>query len=176
MSVVLFSGHMVDAPGRATPRFPPERVPEVRRGIEEAVTTLVPEATLAISGVACGGDLIFCEAWLAAERPLHAFLPRPEEEFLDESVRFAGDEWEDAYRRVTTHPATTVIGPDAEMLGLENPHTLNNERMLARAIESGQEINGVFLWDGKGGDGPGGTGHLVSEVLRSGGSVSVLRP
>jgi hypothetical protein len=129
-----------------------------------------------VSGLACGGDLLFAEEWLKTGRALQAFLPRPVEEFLDESVRFAGEEWEASFHRVITNVMVSVVSPDDEMLRLEDPHTANNLRMLEAARRQGGPIHGVFLWDGSGGDGPGGTQQLVSAVLGAGGSVTILDP
>ena len=176
MAAVLFSGHMVDAPDRTEPRFPPERVPLVRRDIAEVIWLIDDSEVGAVSGLACGGDLLFAEEWLKTGRALQAYLPRPVEAFLDESVRFAGEEWVASFHRVITDPMVSVVGPDDEILRLEDPHTANNLRMLEAARRQGGSIHGVFLWDGSGGDGPGGTQQLVSEVLEAGGSVTVLRP
>jgi hypothetical protein len=176
MSTVRFSGHMIDAPDRPSPRFPPERVPLVRRAIAEAVWLIDDAEAEAISGLACGGDLLFAEEWLKTGRPLHAYLPREESDFLDESVRFAGEEWVDSYRRVKADQNVAVTGPDQEMLQLDDPHTANNLRMLDAARARPGTLHGLFLWDGRGGDGPGGTEHLASEVVEEGGSVTVLRP
>jgi hypothetical protein len=77
---------------------------------------------------------------------------------------------------VINDPTVSVVGPDDEMLGLEDPHTANNLRMLEAATEQGGTIHGVFLWDGSGGDGPGGTQQLASELLEAGGSVTVIEP
>jgi hypothetical protein len=35
--VLLFTGHMIDAPGRAVPRFPPDKVEIAKQKIAEAV-------------------------------------------------------------------------------------------------------------------------------------------
>jgi hypothetical protein len=69
-----------------------------------------------------------------------------------------------------------LIGPDEEMLRLDDPHTANNLRMLDAAVLRPGTLHALFLWDGKGGDGPGGTEHLASAVVEEGGSVTVLRP
>jgi hypothetical protein len=167
---------MVDAPDRAEPRFPPARVPQVRQDISEVIRSIDDPEMRAVSGLACGGDLLFAEEWLKTGRALQAFLPRPMEDFLDESVRFAGEKWVASFHRVTNHPMVSVVGPDDEMLGLEDPHTANNLRMLEAATEQGGTIHGVFLWDGSGGDGPGGTQQLASELLEAGGSVTVIEP
>jgi hypothetical protein len=62
------------------------------------------------------------------------------------------------------------------MRGLDDPHTANNLRMLDAALLRPGTLYGLFLWDGKGGDGPGGTEHLATEVVEEGGSVTVVRP
>ena len=176
MEVVLFSGHMIDAPGRKHPRFPPQRVTQVRRDIADAIWLIDGPEVRAISGLACGGDLLFAEEWLATGRPLQAFLPRPVDDFLDESVRFAGEAWVESFHRVSADPRVIVVGPDEEMIGTDDPHTLNNLRMLAASVEEGETVQGLFLWDGEGGDGPGGTQHLISAVLAAGGGTTVIRP
>ena len=176
MAAVLFSGHMVDAPDRAEPRFPPDRVPQVHQDISEVIGLIDDPEARAVSGLACGGDLLFAEEWLKTGRPLQAFLPRSVEDFLDESVRFAGEEWVALFHRVITDPMVSVVGPDDEMLGLEEPHTANNIRMLEAARRQGGIVHGVFLWDGRVGDPPGGTQHLASELIEAGGSVTILDP
>lgn len=167
---------MVDAPDRHEPRFPAERVPLAQRAIADAVLPFDDLDTLAISGLACGGDLLFAEEWLKMGRPLQAYLPREESDFLDESVRFAGEEWVDSFREVTADPNMLVVGPDEEMLRLDDPHSANNLRMLDVALRRSGGLHGLFLWDGKGGDGPGGTEHLASAVVEKGGSVTIIRP
>jgi hypothetical protein len=167
---------MVDAPDRTEPRFPPDRVPLVRRDIAEVIRLIDDPEERAVSGLACGGDLLFAEEWLKTGRPLQAFLPRPVEEFLDESVRFAGEEWVASFHRVITDQMVTVVGPDDAMIRLGDPYTANNLRMLEAAFRQGGTIHGVFLWDGSGGDGPGGTQQLASEVLEAGGSATILDP
>jgi hypothetical protein len=176
VTTVVFSGHMIDAPGRSTPRFPVDHVgrvdDELRRAIAE---TTDPEAE-AVAGAACGSDLLFCRAWLDTGRRLSVFLPRHTEDFLDESVRFAGQEWEELFFSVVDHSAATVIGPEPGMDELEDPHTPNNLRMLERARQGDPPIRGIFVWDGGGGDGPGGTRHMVSEVEGFGGEVMIIEP
>ena len=62
---ILFTGHMVDAPGRATPRFPATRIDAAARRIAAALDDIGagPE-DLALTQGAAGGDLLFAEACL----------------------------------------------------------------------------------------------------------------
>ena len=65
-NVVLFSGHMIDASDRKTPRFPPEKEPVAAAAIADALAAIgVAKGDLGICGGACGGDLLFAEACLA---------------------------------------------------------------------------------------------------------------
>ena len=63
--VVLFSGHMIDAPGRATPRFPADKEPVAAAAVGQALDEFgAAGGDQALSGAACGGDLLFAEAVL----------------------------------------------------------------------------------------------------------------
>lgn len=141
-----------------------------------AITDIEDPDTVAVSGAACGADLLFCHAWLATDRRLEVFLPRDPEAFLDESVRFAGPEWEARFHRVVDHPKTEVVGAPPDLIRMENPHTANNLRILERARLGTLPLRGIFVWDGSGGDGPGGTRHMVSEVEDAGGEVLLIEP
>ena len=74
--VALFSGHMIDAPGREKPRFPPDKEPVAAHAIAETLTDLgVGPADLGICVGACGGDLLFAEAVLARGGRLELYIP-----------------------------------------------------------------------------------------------------
>ena len=176
MTTVVFSGHMVDRPGRDVPRFPPTHVPRVAAAVEGAVTAVGDPAAIAVAGAACGGDLLFCETWLATGRRLTVFLPRAADAFLEESVRFAGPEWEEAFERVVRHPHTTLVGPGQDTPEGADVHAANNRRMLASALRSGPPLHGIVVWDRGGGDGPGGTGQMVAAIEQAGGHVTIIEP
>jgi hypothetical protein len=64
--VLLFTGHMIDAPDRKTPRFPPTRAAEAeaRRMICQSIAEeqkLEPGLLVGIAGGGCGGDILFHE-------------------------------------------------------------------------------------------------------------------
>jgi hypothetical protein len=49
----------------------------------------------------------------------------------------------------------------------DDPYEQNNLWMLEAASRFGAgKVDFICLWDGKGGDGPGGTQHLIQEVSR----------
>ena len=166
---LLFSGHMVDAPGRTSPRFPATIVPQVSRALTEEVDDLRAGAgDTALCSGACGGDLLFGEAVLAKGVALRMYLPFEEPEFLEKSVRFAGEHWVERYRAVSARSklfvATAVLGPLPDQA---DPYERTNRWMLDEAKRiGGANVVLVCLWDGQGGDGPGGTKHMM-ETVRS---------
>src|SRR5689334_19370013 len=85
--VLLFSGHMVDAPGRETPRFPKELVPMAAVRIAATLEQIGagPE-DLAICQAAAGGDLLFLEACQQRGVRVQIRLPFAEPDFVERSI------------------------------------------------------------------------------------------
>ena len=168
--VLLFSGHMIDAPGRAVPRFPADKEPNARSAIVGVLDELkAGPGDIALCGGACGGDLLFAEAALAGGTALELYLPFDEATFVVKSVDFAGGNWHarfDSARAASTlHVLPQERGP---LPPGANPYELNNLWMLEAASRFGTEkLHFICLWDGQGGDGPGGTQHLMQAVQRA---------
>lgn len=180
VQVFLCSGHMIDQPDRPEPRFPPQMEAEARQKIEAALDKLHADANdLVITpGIACGGDILFIEACLQRGLKVEAYLPFPEAEFIEKSVRFAGDNWVERFYQIRRHPRVTThlqperLGPVPEG---DNPYARNMRWALYSTLCYGiDRVRLVVLWDGRGGDGPGGTGHIVREVRQLGGIVEHL--
>lgn len=190
--VILFAGHMVDAPGRATPRFPPALVPAAAQRITAALAALdAGPGDLGLTQGAAGGDLLFAEAAVARSVPLHFLQPFAETEFIERSVRPVcdGEDWVARYRAVAARlasPPQTMPAPAlgaAPMCATHDAHTLDypasdnpfercNRWLLDTALACGGEhVWLLCLWDGQGGDGAGGTAHMVAEVQRQHGHV-----
>jgi hypothetical protein len=102
--VFLFSGHMIDAAGRAIPRFPADKEPIAATAIEVLLASLQAGADdLGLCSGACGGDILFAEAMLRRGARLEVRIPFSEGEFLEQSVVFeksgsaAPDTWRDRF-------------------------------------------------------------------------------
>jgi hypothetical protein len=175
--VVLFSGHMIDAPGRAKPRFPPDKEAVAAGAIASALADLdLGPSDLAICGGACGGDLLFAEAALARGSRLELYIPFEEPTFLEKSVDFADRDWRARFLAAKAganlHIAPRELGLTPEG---EDPYERNNRWMLDAASRFGPDkIDFVCLWNGEGGDGPGGTKHMMEEVRAEGGRTHWL--
>ena len=167
--VVLFTGHMIDAPDRKTPRFSPDKEPAAAAAIADALSKIrVTRGDLAICGGACGGDLLFAEACLARAMRVEIYIPFEEPAFLAESVDFAGANWHERYlaakARATLHVAPDELGP---LPAGQNAYERNNQWMLAQAARFGRDrMAFISLWNGQGADGPGGAQHLMDEARR----------
>jgi tetratricopeptide (TPR) repeat protein len=184
--VLLFSGHMIDAKGRPQPRFPPKQEPRAAQAIRETLQKLDAGAgDLALCEGACGGDLLFAEAVLERGGRVELRLPFDEPTFIEESVVFPKDEsdapdrWRERFFTVRRNPATsTLVMPD--QLGPTPAKSDAYERanlwQLYSALAWGPEkVHFICLWNGKGGDGPGGTAHMYNEVKRRTGQVHWLK-
>jgi hypothetical protein len=175
--VFLFSGHMIDAPGREIPRFAPYKEPLVTRATGDLLRRLhAGAADLAICGGACGGDLIFAEAALTRGTHLEIYLPFDEPTFLAQSVDFAGAPWRQRYEAVKAKAVLHLMPQerrDADPDG--SAYERNNQWMLELASRFGpQKLEFIALWDGRPADGPGGTEHLIEEVRRIGGRSHII--
>jgi tetratricopeptide (TPR) repeat protein len=177
--VFLFSGHMIDAPGREEPRFPPDKEPIAAKAIADKLDALgAGPQDLGLCGGACGGDLLFAEACLARGLKLEVRIPFDEPTFLRKSVAFAPGNWTDRFYQVKDNPNTKLFmmpdefGPTPKGA---NPYARDNLWQLYTALSWGPDkVRFVCLWNRKGGDGPGGTEHMYETVQKYSGRVYVL--
>ncbi len=114
--VVIFSGHMIDQPNRAKPRFPDDEqyVAAVRQAIATKLEELHP--VIGYCQGACGADLIFAEEMLKREAEVHLVLPFDKDDFYITSVDFGCDarsDWRQrfdaVFARSTHHFATEEL-------------------------------------------------------------------
>ena len=170
--VLLFSGHMIDASDRKEPRFPVSKEGVVADEIARLLVSpdiAAGSSDLAICGGACGGDLLFAEACLARGTAIEMYVGFDENTFLADSVDFANANWRERYLNArskgTLHIAPDELGP---LPSGADPYERNNLWMLERATRFGPAKMIFFcLWNGEGGDGPGGTKHLMEEARKN---------
>ena len=177
--VLLFSGHMTDAPDRDPPRFPAKKEAVARQKIAEALDALDagPE-DLAFTQGAAGGDILFLEACQRRGVRCRTQLPFDEPEFIQRSVlpSKGGDVWRRRYYELKgklEHPPRIMpscLGPLPRGV---DPFERCNLWLLYTALACGvDKVRFVCLWNGGGGDGPGGTAHMYNEVKRRTGRVT----
>ncbi len=173
--VLLFSGHMIDAPNRPTPRFPAGKEPIAARKIAEVLDRLGagPE-DLALTQGACGGDLLFTEACQQRGVKVQWLQPFDEPEFVQRSVVCHSETWRVRYLAAKAKLTTAIRSAPRELGPAgSDPYERCNLWLLSTALSYGVgKVQFICLWDGGGGDGPGGTAHMYQEVKRRTGQVT----
>lgn len=180
---LLFTGHMIDKPGRAEERFPESKEEAVRLKIKEQIekVNMSGEKILAIAGGASGGDIIFHELCqdLGIQSALYLVIPR--EQFLVESVEFAGTEWVDRFDSLYKKLPVHILAQTKELprwLQKKKDYTIwerNNLWELNSALaEGGINMTLIALWDGKSGDGPGGTEDMILKAKSKGARTIII--
>jgi hypothetical protein len=188
--VILFTGHMIDKPGRKEPRFPAAAEPLARAAIEKEVRQLLessPRPILGVAGGANGGDILFHEICASLKIPTRVLLTLPEGPFIAESVAAGGPVWIARFNTLmATHPGKNevqVLSGSKELPSwMRAPVGYDvwqrtNTWLLEEALASGApNLSLIALWDGKSGDGPGGTKDLVDQAKAKGVNTILLDP
>jgi tetratricopeptide (TPR) repeat protein len=175
--VFLFSGHMIDAAERQPPRFPEGKGSAATQKIAEALQKLdAGPDDLALTQGACGGDLLFTEVCQQRRVKVQWLQPSDEPAFIQKSVVCRGEVWRERYLKAKA-ALTTDIRSASECLG-PAPKGVDlyercNRWLLYTALSYGiRRVQFVCLWDGRVGDGRGGTAHMYEEVNRRTGQVT----
>ena len=170
--VLVFAGHRIDATGRAERRFPPESEAAAAAMIRDAIAA---EKALAesqpiegIAGGASGGDILFHELCAELAIPTQLLLALPKDDFAARSVLDAGPDWMERFRRLCDRLDTKVLAHTATLpdwLGGRADYSIwarNNSWLLHTALSRAEtDVTLIVLWDGRGGDGPGGTHDML---------------
>ena len=167
---IVFTGHVVDRPGRESPRFPPDKEGAVRRAIQQQLEAIQRDANrplLGIAGGASGGDILFHECCAASGIPSEVFLALPATEYKGRSVSDGGLLWSERYNALLMALPVHVLDKERR----KDEGSLweeTNKWMLEAAMARGTQAKLIALWDGKTGDGPGGTEHMIQRAKEQG--------
>ncbi len=184
--VVLFTGHMIDQPGRTPPRFPSSCEERARVAIRDAIRQELQRTQgtlLTIASAANGGDILFHEVCNELDLPHRVLLPIPVDLFRNESVTPAGPGWEARFDRLMKQcPSPAFLSNLEELpswLAIKpnyNAWQRANLWMIQEALATDAAyFTLIALWDGTPGDGPGGTEHMIRVSKQNGAAVIILR-
>ncbi|MBU4355759.1 MAG: adenylate/guanylate cyclase domain-containing protein, partial [Proteobacteria bacterium] len=162
--VVVFSGHMIDQPGRLKPRFPDYLAPQVYEQIADALERL--DARIGAASAACGSDILFLEAMLKREGEINIILPFIKEDFIKTSVTVVpGTDWGPRFEAVLEQASQVIVASENRASGnamvYEYGNLLLDGLAILRAKMLDTELIPLVVWDGGAGDGPGGTSSLI---------------
>jgi hypothetical protein len=196
--VLIFTGHMIDAPGREKPRFPAGKEAEARQKIREAVEAEMRAGdgvSFGIAGGASGGDILFHEVCQELGVPTRLYLALQSPLYVNASVRKAGPAWVERFRklhgRLEAEGKVRVLSELSEEPADAAEHLpawlrskpdyniwqRNNLWMLHNALAAGGDdcVTLIALWDKEPtGDGPGGTSDLVQKAERRGAKTVII--
>jgi class 3 adenylate cyclase/tetratricopeptide (TPR) repeat protein len=174
--VVVFTGHLIDAPDRPHARFPASS----ERAVFDLIKHYVGDARVKVgfSSAACGADILFLEAMLELGAEINIVLPSDADSFVQESVLPGGNNhWVERFERVvkaakqvllvSQHPATEVY------LAYTNVLMFGLAKARARGIEG--QMRALAVWDGLPGAG-GGTASAIARWRSCGQPVQAINP
>ena len=186
---LVFSGHMIDAPGRVPPRFPASQEDAAAAGIARAIEGIVAAAAkrheriIGMAGLADGGDLLFHEACQRLGVPTQVLLPVPERVYRATAMSRQASRWADRYyaalrsaaevftlARTDTLPGWLQTRPGYSTWQRDNQWILHQ----AWATTTSDRVTVLALWNGEPGDGPGGVADMVATAQARGAEVVTL--
>jgi tetratricopeptide (TPR) repeat protein len=171
--VIVGTGHRVDAPNRGSPRFPnsPECIDKAKRWLREMVQAEkagTAGSPIGIAGAASGVDLLFHEVCGELGVPTTVVLPIPKEEYRRQSVADGGPDWVERFNRLVDSKQPIILSesaslpPWAESIADYSVFQRGNIWMIEDALlRPDANVTLLALWNGKAGDGPGGTQDMV---------------
>ena len=184
---IVFTGHMIDAPGREKARFPQAAEAKARAMIHAEVNRLLkmfPGPALGIASGASGGDILFHEVCRELQVPTRVLLPLPENLFIEHSVSPAGAEWVARFTHLMdSHNGINEVQVLASLPVLpdwmRDPPDYDiwqrtNMWLLEEAVAAGAtNVMLMALWDREIGL-PGGTQDFIAAAKKRGIAATVL--
>ncbi|MER6949534.1 hypothetical protein ABT294_36530 [Nonomuraea sp. NPDC000554] len=160
---LLISGHLVDAPGRPAERFPQRLASRVRDEMSAVLDGwAIGPGTTVITGGARGADIIGAEQGVLRGAHLVLCLALPVKELERRSVELLGTDWLDRFHRLLPRADVRVL-PGRAVAG-DEVFARANQWMVETARDLDPDPFALVVWDGKEGDGPGGTSDLVRRL------------
>jgi len=143
--VAMFTGHMIDAPGRVQARFPAR----IESAVAAGVALLIEENNVGFGycSAACGADILFAELMLRRGAEVDIVLPFRREDFVKTSVAFAGEGWVERFDRVLARAASVSYCVEENHLGDDVLYAYAAELTIGlAALRAGQlETEAVML-------------------------------
>jgi class 3 adenylate cyclase/tetratricopeptide (TPR) repeat protein len=175
-TIVHFLGHMVAAPGQAG-RFPAVQASKIAADINALLEGMRIGA--AYGSLASGADILFAEAVIGREIALNVVLPFAIEDFIETSVRPAGEEWVGRFRACLAAAKTVRYATEDAYLGDDQLFTYCSSLAMGLASLCARHMAAPLLqlavWDGAVSEGAiAGTAVDMSAWRESGHPVTII--
>jgi class 3 adenylate cyclase len=133
-----------------------------------------------VTALASGGDILFAEDLIERGAEVNVLLPLAVPEFIEASVRPAGESWVARFHNLMQQAKSVEIFGDAYFEGSGTPFQLaallidGTAELLAREHDLDAVTLGV--WDAKPGDGMGGAASFMGHAVQQGRRVLAIHP
>lgn len=136
--VAVLVGHMIDHPLRPVPRFQNEYAGAIKQALSGIVKTL--NARIGYTSLACGSDILFAEVIREIGGEINIFLPFSKEDFLETSVRFAGEDWVNRFDQIASSTTIHYLTREAYM-GNDDLFAFHGRVLFGLAILRGRMLH-----------------------------------
>ena len=140
----------------------------IRATLEQELQRAGSAPIVGIAGGASGGDIIFHEQCAELGIPTQLLLALPRDRFAAASVAEAGPDWMDRYWALVGRLDVKVLADSEQLpdwLAVREDYSIwqRNNRWILHSATSRKDsdVSLIVLWNGNGGDGPGGTQDMV---------------
>ncbi len=182
----LFSGYMVDFPGKERKTFAADKESQVRQDIRKKLDDLgaKPDDRGFLGGLSAGSEIIFAEVCAEKGMRVLVFLPLPEAAYIREFISPGGDAWVDRFYKVRSHPLVEEIYQIESVgspKGNDDPFERNNRWTLYSSLKYGiDNVKLIAFWDGKGDQSKDRdvrlVRHMVELMRDTGGMIEQINP
>jgi len=175
-TVVVFSGHLIDRPDRRPSRFPAQIEAAVRKAIRDQLEQM--NAGFGYASAGCGSDILFLETLRELGGETHIVLPYAQKQFIKDSVDIVPGNWRERFKQVLKSANSVIVASNERLeeggMSFEYANFLLHGLADIRARQLETKLEPLAVWDGKDGDGPGGTASAVGHWRKVGLDVSVI--
>jgi class 3 adenylate cyclase len=180
-TVVVFAGHMFDQPEQSPPRFPASMAAAVKNRILTELRKLGD--VIGYASAAAGSDLLFHEAVREVDGDSYAVLPYQRDSFFEDSVALPGQDREEMrtqFQSILNGVVEAVelcpqqLVPGSASYDYCNRVLLGMARLHASRLSA--RVQPICFWDGRPGNGPGGTASAEEMWKECGHKATIIRP
>jgi hypothetical protein len=148
-TVVHYTGHIISAPGRPG-RFTAAEEARVAAEIDRVLDGM--RVGVAYGALAAGSDILFAEALLKRGIALNVVLPFNKDEFIDSSVRTAGDNWVARFEACLAAAKTVRFATEDAYLSDDHLFTYASQLAMGLATLCARHLHApqlqLVVWDG----------------------------
>ena len=182
----LFTGYMIDFPGKDKKTFPADKENEIRQEILKKLESFnaSPDDRAFVGGLSAGSEILFAEICAEKGIKVRAYLPLPESAYIRQFVSPAGDAWVERFYKIRNHPLEEEFYQN-ENVGLpkggDDLYERNNRWALYSSLGRGiDKVTLIAVWNAHGDKPKDRDAHLVHhmvELMRdTGGSIEQINP